>query len=119
MPPIPIWDGNPEVFELDPDKLGLPNLTIPAGSSFSATGVIGFEFGDYELWPNALTVDPAPLPVPVRPRVPGEFTVATLNLFRLFDDVDDPPSMAADGRDRDDFVVSAAEYLRRRASLAG
>jgi predicted extracellular nuclease len=108
MPPIPTWDGNPEVFELDPDKLGLPNQIIPAGSSFSATGVIGFEFGGYELWPTALSVTPAPLPVAVRPREPGEFTVGTLNLFRLFDDVDDPP----DG-DRDDFVASTAEYQRR------
>ena len=45
MPPIPVWDGNPEVFELDPDKLGLPNRIIPAGSSVSATGALGFEFG--------------------------------------------------------------------------
>ena len=89
MPPIPTWDGNPEVFELDPDKLGLPNQIIPAGSSFSATGVIGFEFGGYELWPSELTVTPAPLPVPVRAREPGEFTVGTLNLFRLFSTEDD------------------------------
>jgi len=108
VPPIPTWDGNPEVFELDPDKLGLPNQIIPAGSSFSATGVLGFEFGGYEFWPSVLTVDPAPLPVAVRGREPGELTVGTLNLFRLFDDFDDP----ADG-DRDDFVVSTAEYQRR------
>jgi predicted extracellular nuclease len=112
-PPFPEWDGNPEVFELDPDKLGLPNQIIPAGSSFSATGVLGFEFGGYELWPNELAFDPAPLPLPVRPRDAGEFTVGTLNLFRLFDDVDDP----ADG-DRDDFVVSTAEYERRLAKLS-
>lgn len=114
MPPIPTWDGNPEVFELDPDKLGLPNQIIPAGSSFSATGVLGFEFGGYELWPTMLSVVPAPLPVPVRAREPGEFTVGTLNLFRLFDDVDDP----ADG-DRDDFVVPTAEYARRLDKFCG
>ncbi|MDH3546147.1 MAG: lamin tail domain-containing protein, partial [Gammaproteobacteria bacterium] len=33
MPLIPLWDGNPEVFELDPDRLGLPNLNIPARST--------------------------------------------------------------------------------------
>ena len=37
----PVWDGNPEVFELDPDELGLPNQMIPAGSTFDATGVLG------------------------------------------------------------------------------
>ena len=108
MPPIPTWDGNPEVFELDPDKLGLPNQIIPAGSSFSASGVLGFEFGGYEMWPSSLTLTAAPLPVPVRPRDQGELTVGTLNLFRLFDDIDDPP----DG-DRDDTVVSTAEYMTR------
>ena len=115
---LPVWDGNPEVFELDPNKLGLPNQIIPAGSPFTAVGVLGFEFGGYELWPSSLSFVPAPLPVPVRPRDPGEFTIATLNLERFFDDVDDPPSLAADGRERDDFVVSTAEYLRRRAKLA-
>ncbi len=114
MPPIPTWDGNPEVFELDPDKLGLPNQIIPAGSSFSAKGVLGFEFGGYELWPNELTVAAAPLPDPVRPRAAGEFTVGTLNLFRLFDDVDDP----VDPDGRNDFVVSTAEYQRRRDKFA-
>jgi predicted extracellular nuclease len=115
---FPVWDGNPEVFELDPDKLGLPNQIIPAGSTFRATGVIGFEFGGYELWPSSLVVDPAPLPQPVRAREPGELTVGTLNLFRLFDDVDDPPSIAADGRERDDSVVSTAEYMRRLAKFS-
>jgi hypothetical protein len=44
IPGLPVWDENPEVFELDPDKLGLSNRVIAAGSTFSATGVIGFEF---------------------------------------------------------------------------
>ena len=66
LPGLPVWDGNPEVFELDPDKLGLPNQIIPAGSSFSATGVIGFEFGGYELWPTSLSVIENPIPGPVR-----------------------------------------------------
>ena len=116
MQPIPTWDGNPEVFELDPDKLGLPNLPnqiIPAGSSFSATGVLGYEFGGYELWPTVLDVTPAPLPRSVRAATPGELTVGTLNVFRLFDDVDDP----MDG-DRNDFVVSTDEYQRRLAKLS-
>ncbi|MBT8039450.1 MAG: hypothetical protein KJN78_04370 [Gammaproteobacteria bacterium] len=114
----PEWDGNPEVFELDPDKLGLPNQVIPAGSTFSAVGVLGFEFGGYELWPSSLTVQAAPLPDPVRESLEGEMTVGTLNLFRLFDDVDDAPDIAADGRERDDFVVSTTEYARRLAKLS-
>ncbi|MDH3620826.1 MAG: lamin tail domain-containing protein [Gammaproteobacteria bacterium] len=112
FPDIPVWDGNPEVFELDPDKLGLPNLYIPGGSTFSAIGVIGFEFGGYEFWPSELTVNEAPLPVATRAKGESEGTVGSFNLFRLFDDIDDAP----DG-DRDDTVVSADEYALRLAKI--
>jgi len=110
---LPIWDGNPEVFELDADKLGLPNDFIPAGSSFSAKGGLGFEFSGYELWPSELTVDPAPLPLPVRAKVAGELTVGSLNMYRLFDDVDDPADVGFFGQTREDTVVSTTEYQRR------
>jgi predicted extracellular nuclease len=83
---IPTWDGNPEVFELDPDKLGLPNLAIPGGSGFSATGVLAYEFGDYELWPTSLSVDGAAMPRSVRDRNDGEMMVGSLNLFRFATD---------------------------------
>jgi predicted extracellular nuclease len=102
---LPVWDGNPEVFELDPNRLGLPNQEIPAGSTFTATGVLGFEFGGWELWPTSLTVTPATLPRAVRAKAADEYTVGSLNLFRLFDDVDDPGI--------NETVVSVAEYARR------
>ena len=86
---IPTWDTNPEIFELDADKLGLPNPLIAAGSGFSATGVIGFEFGGYELWPTELSVTDAIVPVPVRARVAGETTIGSLNLFRACESGDD------------------------------
>ncbi len=108
-PLIPVWDGNPEVFELDPDKLGLPNLNIPARSTFSAVGVIGFEFNHYEFWPTELTVDMAPLPVAVRASESDEGTVGSFNLFRLFDDV-------ANGTG--DAVLSTEEYALRSAKIA-
>lgn len=115
---IPTWDGNPELFELDPDKLGLPNLAIAAGSKFSATGVIGFEFGGYELWPTVLDVDAANAVIPVRERAEREFTVGSLNMFRLFDSIDDPADSAADGRSRDDVVIDPVEYATRLDKLA-
>ncbi|MGD9489726.1 MAG: lamin tail domain-containing protein [Calditrichaceae bacterium] len=107
LPGLPVWDGNPEVFELDPDKLGSPNQIIPAGSSFSAVGVLGYEFGGYEFWPSSLTVMPKSLPSAVRSRREGEMTVGSLNFFRLFDNVDDP------GTEDNGQVVSADEYTRR------
>jgi predicted extracellular nuclease len=120
----PEWDGNPEVFELDPDKLGLPNQAIPAGSTFDATGALGFEFGGYELWPNSLTVQAAPLPAAVRASTPDEMTVGALNLFRLFDDIDDPAIEVRDPdtdellRLTDDAVVDSDEYQARLAKLS-
>lgn len=83
---IPTWDGNPEVFELDPDKLGLANVVIPGGSSFTATGVVGYEFGDYEIWPTSLSVIEAVIPRPVRSKNSGETTVGSLNLYRFATD---------------------------------
>ena len=114
---LPVWDGNPEVFELDPDKLGLANQLIPAGSTFSASGVLGFEFGDYELWPTSLSVTPAVIPDAVRARDRAEVTIGSLNLFRHFDDIDDPADMSVPDRTRDDDVRSTAEYDRRRAKF--
>ncbi len=112
LPSLPVWDGNPEVFELDPDRLGLPNQVVPAGSSFDAVGVLGFEFNDYEFWPKQFSLMPATLPVAVRSRNADEVTIGTLNLFRLFDDVNDP------GTQDDGAVVSAAEYARRLAKFS-
>jgi len=117
MPPIATWDGNPEIFELDPDRLGLPNQTIPAGSHFNATGIIGFDYGDYELWPSSLTVFPADIPSSVRDRQRAELTVGSLNMFRLFDDVNDPGETRSDGATRNDWVASSDEYNRRRAKF--
>lgn len=84
-PGIPVWDGNPELFELDPDKLGLTNVSWVPGTTFTATGVLGFDFGEWEIWPTelaALTVAP-PLPYPARGRKAGEVTVASLNMLNL------------------------------------
>lgn len=88
---IPVWDTNPEVFELDPDKLGLSNVSWVPGTTFAATGVLGYEFGGYELWPTELTLQTAgtALPRPVRQRNAGEVSVASLNLLNLNADEDD------------------------------
>ncbi len=118
IPDLPVWDGNPEVFELDPDKLGLPNRTINGGSSFSAVGVLGFEFGGYEFWPSSLDVVEKFLPGQVRAGDHREITVGSLNMFRLFDDIDDAPNFNALGQPTDDTVVSTEEYQRRLFKLA-
>jgi len=84
-PTIPVWDGNPEVFELDPDKLGLDNVSWAPGSTFSAAGVLGYEFGGYELWATELRARTGGITLPqaVRSKAQGEVTVASLNLLNL------------------------------------
>ncbi len=116
---LPVWDSNPEVFELDPDRLGLPNRLLGGGARFVARGVLGYEFGGYELWPTELDIEDALLPRPVRGKAKHEVTVGSLNLFRLFDDVDDAPTADALGNPIDDQVVSSEEYLRRLDKAAG
>ena len=84
-PGLPVWDGNPELFKLDPDKLGLTNVSWDPGTTFSATGVLAFEFFGNELWPTELTLQTAgpTLPRAVRAKESGEITVASANLLNL------------------------------------
>jgi hypothetical protein len=86
LPGLPVWDGNPEIFEIDPDALGLPLLQIPAGATIDlAEGPLSFAFSDYQIWPTVLQVTGTPSAEAVRGRAAGEFTVASQNLLRLFD----------------------------------
>ncbi|TDI83918.1 MAG: T9SS type A sorting domain-containing protein, partial [Caldithrix sp.] len=91
LPGLPVWDGNPEVFEINPDGLGLPDAEVFAGQTVTAQGPLSFSFGDYQVLPASLTLGPAPsLPRAVRASGFTEFTIATQNMFRFFDDEDDP-----------------------------
>jgi predicted extracellular nuclease len=87
-----VFDGNPEVFEFDPDRLGLPNAAIVPGSILTARGVVGVDFADYEFWPNQfqVTLAAAALPRPVPTPAADQFKVASYNLLNLFDRCDDP-----------------------------
>jgi hypothetical protein len=87
---LPVWDGNPEVFDIDFDALGLTDLAVQSNASvISAEGCLAYTFGDYSLWPSAFSVGPDPgLPIPVRPPVAGEFTIGSLNMERV--EISDP-----------------------------
>ena len=111
LPGLPVWDGNPEIFEIDTDLFAAaPALRIAGGSIVSAEGPLAFSFSDYQIWPTSLEVDGVPQVRPVRARVAGEFTVGTQNVLRLFDTVDDP--------DVDDDVPTPAQYAARLAKLS-
>ena len=112
LPGLPVWDGNPEIFEIDPNRAGLPNVLVRSGARITAEGPLTVTFGDYQIWPTSMTVeDGEPRVEPVRDRAPGELTIASQNLLRFYDDVDDPAL--------DEPVLPTLEYATRlrKASL--
>jgi hypothetical protein len=103
----PLWDGNPEVLEIDYDEAGLNTDTeLTTGSTFSATGVIGFSFGDYEFYPTTYT--PAftqVVPEAITASVGGdEMTIGSFNMQHLCDDPVD------DGCERDTPTFGAGAF---------
>jgi uncharacterized repeat protein (TIGR01451 family) len=95
IPPIPRWDGNPEVLRVDSDGLvGAPALDVGAGAV--VTGLVGpldYGFRRYIVLPDPALPPVAaggPVPAAVTPPLPEEFTVASYNLQRLYDTVNDP-----------------------------
>ncbi|MEE4273598.1 MAG: hypothetical protein V2I67_18125 [Thermoanaerobaculales bacterium] len=84
LPGLPVWDGNPEIFEIDPDALGGAAVDLTAGSRFSAGGVLAFAYGSYQLWPTRFELTGlAPLPRPVATSSSRRLTVASQNCRRL------------------------------------
>ncbi|NBB93346.1 MAG: DUF11 domain-containing protein, partial [Gammaproteobacteria bacterium] len=123
-PQCEVWDGNPEMFEIDFDALGLPNATVAGGTRLTATGVIGYEFGDYEIWPTAyeLTEEPV-LPVAAPGAGPAQVSIASLNALDLFDPVQDGPrpipTCGAGYVANDRETPSQAEYDAKLDKVAG
>ncbi|HPC83605.1 MAG TPA: hypothetical protein P5234_09555 [Thermoanaerobaculaceae bacterium] len=109
-PGVPVWDGNPEVFLVKPSGLGLPEVLVPAGVPFTAVGPLYYSFDQYKIFPASFTFDGEPAVRPVRARVPGELVIASQNLQRLFDDIDDPGI--------DEEVVPTEQYQRKLAKLS-
>ena len=86
---LPVWDGNPEVFDVDTDGLdGTPDPVF-AGQAISGYGPLNFTFGRYKVVPKMMSVGPVPDVLrPVRARAAGEFTVGSLNMLRFFDNAE-------------------------------
>lgn len=116
-PPIPRWDGNPEILTVDSDTLGGPAylLDLPAGSVIEGlTGPLDYGFRRYTLHRDPqVPVNVIASAGPRASRAPGEadFTVAAYNLERFYDAVNDPGV--------DDSVATATAYGKRlqKASL--
>ena len=88
---LPQFDLNPELIEIDPPEMGLDVEFVTVGSRATVTGGLAYSYADYQIWPRDLSVTIADYaPRPVRAPEAGEFTVATQNMYNLFDLFDDP-----------------------------
>jgi uncharacterized repeat protein (TIGR01451 family) len=110
---VPRFDENPERLRIDSDaQPGTTALNVSAGSVITnVTGPLEYGFRTYTIDPDttltATSVGPTAAPTPTA----TEFTVASFNMERFFDTVNDP--------DKDDAVLTQAALDKRlnKASL--
>lgn len=110
---IPVFDQNPELLRVDADAiLGVTAPVVTTGVVMTdVTAIVDYGFRSYTLLPTSPLLPSAPAAgVPARPRAAGEFTVASFNLQRLFDTVNDP----AIGEP----VVTATAYANRLIKIS-
>jgi predicted extracellular nuclease len=116
---IPVWDSNPELLLIDSASFGGTALDVTSNATVTGlTGVMDFSTGgpdilldanDHPVVTGLLT--PQPLPA----KSAGEFTVASFNMERFYNDIAD-----ADNPGSSVVVVTTSAYQRRlaKASLA-
>jgi uncharacterized repeat protein (TIGR01451 family) len=109
IPPIPQWDFNPERFRIDSAGLvGQSPLLVSSGDVVTGlAGPMTYRSRAYALLPDGTStpaITPGTLTTTVTAAAGNEFTVASINLRRFFDTVDDP---------EDDVVMSPAGYATR------
>jgi len=114
-PGLPVWDGNPEVLRVELSHRGSGEPENGAGAGLPIAGLTGplaYSWGAYEIWaaPGTYAIEGAPLAAPVPPARSREMTLATQNVERLFDTVNDPATK--------DDVLSPAELATKLAKLS-
>ena len=83
---LPIWDGNPEIFYLDPDALNAPNdRFITGGTVITATAIIAQREEEYRALPLQYSTSGGTDIRAVRPKKEGEISIASLNVLNLFE----------------------------------
>jgi predicted extracellular nuclease len=94
-PTVTRYDGNPERIRVDSDaQPGAAALDLTTGTI--VTGLVGpldYSFRTYTVLPDAATppgTTPNMSAIPVSAAAADEFTVASFNMERFFDTVDDP-----------------------------
>ena len=117
IPPIPRWDFNPERLRVESAAINAqPVLTVKSADVVAPIqGPLDYVSRGYVIYPDGTlgtpVVTPGTLPTTVTAPAGREVTVASFNLQRLFDDVDDPYA---------DAVPTTAAYNNRlaKASIA-
>jgi hypothetical protein len=113
---IPRFDANPERLRVDSDgQVGAAPVEVNTGWVIeNLTGVLDFGSRVYTILPDpgSLAATGPDAAVPVPEPAPDEYTVASFNLERFFDTVNDPGV--------DDVALTAAAFERRlaKASIA-
>jgi uncharacterized repeat protein (TIGR01451 family) len=91
---VPRFDANPEKLRVDSDGIGAPALEVTTGALVTGlTGPLDYSFRTYTILPEPAAPPSASGNIPVAAvPVPGadEFTVASFNVERFFDTVNDP-----------------------------
>lgn len=86
---LPVWDGNPELFWIDPDALDQPNNRfLSVGQSVSGTAVLFQNEDIYVAFPNTYTVNGSIAERNLRPATADEVSVGSYNVLQLQDDSD-------------------------------
>jgi len=120
IPPVPRFDFNPEKLRVDSDALtGAVALDVTSGAVVSnLVGPLDYAFRSYTILADPAAVSPIPvvsgnitaIPVPVAGG--DEFTIASFNMERFFDTVNDP------GVDDVALTLTAFNNRLNKASLA-
>ena len=120
LPPgVPVWDSNPELLYIDSKTFGGTSIDLTSNTTLTGlAGVMDFSFGTPEIILEATnhpTVTGGMTVQPVPAQAANEFTIASFNMERFYNDKadeDNPGSSAV--------TVTTAAYQRRlaKASLA-
>ncbi len=110
---IPRFDGNPERLRVDSDAVDdLPAANVTTGVVITnLVGPLDYGYRTYTILPFAgWTASSNAAPVPVTPPLETEATLATWNMLRFFDTVNDP--------DTGDPVLTPTAYNNRLAKAS-
>ena len=118
---LPNWDGNPEVFKMNAADFGAVPAATPfnAGTTFSAEGVIAYDFGAYTFIPTSLKVrQAATMPRAVTPVPPLTLRVGAFNVERFCDSTFDTVYTCSGGS-KEPSADEVALKTRRLSSYIG